>query len=245
MDLFKHYRKLAHFSLLLLRGDLTGDNVRLMREYYAQVVLGEVRDLLSIDNKRVLDVGGADGTFCKVFHNELGGEAINLDFHATCANLRWRDSVRGSAHKLPFNDNMFDLVLCRGVLEHIPLERQQIAINEMRRVTGKGGICYIAFPPWYNPFAGHALRPFHILPFKLAKRLTLFFFSKAPLDLSAQSYADCFLFPITVRRMLRMLRKSGLHVVAVKDHHFRLHQLAKIPFVRELMVPTVAFIAQA
>jgi ubiquinone/menaquinone biosynthesis C-methylase UbiE len=114
MDLFKHYRKLAHFSLLLLRGDLTGDNVRLMREYYAQVVLGEVRDLLSIDNKRVLDVGGADGTFCKVFHNELGGEAINLDFHATCANLRWRDSVRGSAHKLPFNDNMFDLVLCRG-----------------------------------------------------------------------------------------------------------------------------------
>jgi hypothetical protein len=33
-------------------------------------------------------------------------------------------------------------------------------------------------PPWNNPWAGHNLRPFHIFPFKVARKLKLLFFKR-------------------------------------------------------------------
>lgn len=43
----------------------------------------------------------------------------------------------GDAHKLPFESESFDFILCSEVLEH--LHSPQIAINEMRRVLSYGG----------------------------------------------------------------------------------------------------------
>lgn len=192
--------------------------------------------------KKCSTLGGADGTFCKVFHEELGVEAINLDFDIK--NVRWLQTVRGVTHKLPFNDNEFDFVMCRGVLEHIPPERQQSTLNEINRVTKTGGICYIDIPPWYNLFAGHALRPFHLFPFKIAKRLTLFFYKNPPIYHAARSYAELLLFPITFKKMSQMIVRSGMRLLATKDNHFGLDFLGKIPIIREIAIPAVVFIVR-
>ena len=42
----------------------------------------------------------------------------------------------------------------------------------------KQGIGYFVIPPWYNPHAGHGLKPFHIFPFAIAKFLRNLFFKK-------------------------------------------------------------------
>lgn len=47
----------------------------------------------------------------------------------------------------------FDLVIMRDVLEHI--HDQARFIGFVKRLINPGGILFIAFPPWYNPFGGH------------------------------------------------------------------------------------------
>lgn len=48
--------------------------------------------------------------------------------------------VQGDAHHLPFEDESFDIVYCRFVLEH--LRDPAAALREMRRVTTPGGRVY-------------------------------------------------------------------------------------------------------
>lgn len=47
----------------------------------------------------------------------------------------------------------FDLVMMRDVLEHI--HDQAKFIGFVKRFINSGGILFIAFPPWNNPFGGH------------------------------------------------------------------------------------------
>ena len=41
-----------------------------------------------------------------------------------------------------------------------------------------------------------------------------------------------------------MIANSGFTVLAMKDTHLRLHFLAKLPIIRETLIPTVAFIVK-
>jgi SAM-dependent methyltransferase len=52
--------------------------------------------------------------------------------------------VKGDAHKLPFQDNSFDVVTCQTVLIH--LKDPKMALSEMKRVVKKGGIVICSEP---------------------------------------------------------------------------------------------------
>jgi SAM-dependent methyltransferase len=47
----------------------------------------------------------------------------------------------------------FDLVMMRDVLEHI--HDQEKFLGFVKRFLNPGGVLFIAFPPWNNPFGGH------------------------------------------------------------------------------------------
>lgn len=47
----------------------------------------------------------------------------------------------------------FDLVMMRDVLEHIHDQARFIAF--VKNLLAPGGVLFIAFPPWNNPFGGH------------------------------------------------------------------------------------------
>ena len=79
------------------------------------------------DSGLTLDIGCGHAFYRKYFPNRLGfdiqpGPAVD---------------VVGDAHKLSFEDEKFDNILCTEVLEH--LHSPQIAISEMKRVLKKGG----------------------------------------------------------------------------------------------------------
>ena len=52
--------------------------------------------------------------------------------------------LKGSAYKIPFPDNFFDLVICSEVLEH--LHEYNDAVKEMHRVLKPGGKLYASVP---------------------------------------------------------------------------------------------------
>ena len=79
-----------------------------------------------------------------------GNEEIKKKFKSFNANL---DFVKGDAHRLPFDDNSFDLVTCQTVLIH--LENPEEALREMKRVVKKGGIVICAEP---NNLVGNVIK---------------------------------------------------------------------------------------
>jgi len=175
--------------------------------------------------------------FVKLYTRKKKCDCFNLD--PFIKNPIWKKTINAYANKIPFNNDNFDLVICRGVLEHIPTNKQQQSINEMYRVTKSKGMCYIVIPPWYNPHAGHNLKPFHLLPFKMAKFFRQIIFRN---KINANSYAEATLYPITFRKMIKMIKESGFIIKETKDTHFRLHILTRIPILREVAVPAVSFI---
>lgn len=233
MNLFTHYRKLWDFNLNRMKGN----NYQLMREYFAKILIDDVEQVATLYDKKILDVGGARGEFCKVLSTLRNCDAVNLDVNIS--DPLWHKNIEAAADNMPFPDNEFDLVICRGVLEHIEPQKQQRSVDEMYRVTRPGGVCYIMIPPWYNPHAGHAFRPFHVLGFKTARFLARRLYRK---KIEENSFAERNLYGITFSRMAKMIRASGFEIAASKDVHFRMHFLTRIPLIREIAVAAVGFI---
>jgi len=77
--------------------------------------------------KKVLDIGACSASFKEWFPNNT---TLDID-----ENMN--PDVVGDAHKLPFEDDEFDVLLCTEVLEH--LHSPHLAANEMRRVLKSGG----------------------------------------------------------------------------------------------------------
>lgn len=240
-----HYKRLVFFNFHRFEKN----NYKKMSEYFAKIFVNDIQKFTILKNKEMLDIGGASGEFCKLIYKYTKTKPTNLDPFPH--NLVWKKTIIGYANKLPFEDNIFDIVLCRGVLEHIPPNEQQPSINEAFRVLKRGGIGYFVIPPWYNPHAGHNFKPFHIFPFKVGKflRETIF---REKIDkqmftgkkIEAYSYDDYNLYKITFRKMERMLKKSGFEIVDTLDTHFRLHFMTKMPGLKEILVPAVAFIVK-
>lgn len=59
----------------------------------------------------------------------------------------YNPDIIGDIHKMPFNDDSVDAVICHAVLEHV--ENPLMATEEIYRVLKRGGYCYIYVPFLY------------------------------------------------------------------------------------------------
>jgi len=232
-SIINHYKKLWFFNFNRFKDN----NYARMSAYFAHVLLYEIEEFIPLWDKKVLDVGGATGEFCKFLSQVRRCDSTNLD--PSPGNSVWPKTMVGNADNIPFTDNEFDVVICRGVLEHIPNKNHLKSMAEMYRVTKSGGLCYVLIPPWFNPHAGHELKPFHVLPFPLAKQLKELFSKQ---KIRAESLEDLNLYKITFKEMIKLISTTGFTLLSTRDTHFRLHVMTKIPIVRDLLVPAVAFI---
>jgi len=60
------------------------------------------------------------------------------------AGVRHLDLVRLRSDQLPFGDGSFDLVVCLGLLEHLPPGVRAATLRECARVLGPGGLLLVA-----------------------------------------------------------------------------------------------------
>ncbi|KAA0011014.1 MAG: methyltransferase domain-containing protein [Thermoplasmata archaeon] len=129
------------------------------------------------DAKLVLDVGCGSGAVTKDVCNHTNGYVIAIDDSLDMIKIAKKvlKGVRnvqlclGDAHRLPFKDDTFDIVVCNLLFMWVK-EPQQV-INEMARVTKKGGkvvatlepdfggkIHWPPYPEVDEIFAGRAIR---------------------------------------------------------------------------------------
>jgi ubiquinone/menaquinone biosynthesis C-methylase UbiE len=101
----------------------------------------------------VLDVGCGTGTHLELYQRydcDLYGLDRSPSMLAV-AQRRLRDAAKldlGSATYMPYEDDMFDLIICMLSLHEMPPEARAAAIEEMRRVLkGEGRILLIDFNP--------------------------------------------------------------------------------------------------
>jgi SAM-dependent methyltransferase len=107
---------------------------------------------------RLLEVGCGEGG--NLFH--LGvrlGLTVGLDCSSAklafaAAAIPRAGFVGGDAVRLPFRDDVFDRVLCRDVLHHLPRPRQREAVAELFRVCRPGGEVIVIEANGRNPLIG-------------------------------------------------------------------------------------------
>ena len=119
-----------------------------------------------------LDVGCASGLISSVLADEFGS-VVGLDVDVD-ALRRGEGTARGNlsavvgdATILPFGGNLFDVVACSQVYEHVA--KPGLLADEIWRVLRPGGICVFSGPNRLDPIERHYRLPFlHWMPRWLA-----------------------------------------------------------------------------
>ncbi len=112
------------------------------RYYIVASTIRELAKKANQNNVTVLDIGGYKGLTSKFFPK--GSATVTIVDLYDCDDKNY---VKGSALKLPFEDNSFDYVVTFEVLEHISRDQRETFIREALRVS-KGPLLLTA------PFAG-------------------------------------------------------------------------------------------
>lgn len=91
----------------------------------------QVSSVLELEPKSVLVVGPGDGIVVDVLKKQIG-KVKTFDIEKEL-----NPDIVGSVNNIPLPDNSFDVVLCAEVLEHLPFEKFEKCLSELRRVAGK------------------------------------------------------------------------------------------------------------
>ena len=135
------------------------------REYHeAECVCPEFGPLWDIAGKRVLDVGSGLGGK-PIYYADLSVRSVTaIDLRTYSArsalalarerqlqNVVW--PMVGDAARMPFPDNIFDVIVSINVFEHI--NDLPTALAECKRVLRPGALIFLHFPPFYSPWGPH------------------------------------------------------------------------------------------
>lgn len=114
---------------------------------------------ISLEGKKVLDVGCGDGGFTAAFADAgaicTGVEVRDFGWEHTHANLRFiqQDILSDEAQSVLGHD--YDIIILRDVIEHISLTSKHQFMATLKQFTSSDGIILITFPPFYSPFGLH------------------------------------------------------------------------------------------
>lgn len=119
--------------------------------------LGLLRRYVTIEGKRILDLGCGVGAFVRRM-GQFSPHVYGVDVDAENV-ARGGEQVPNLAlavgERLPFRDGVFDLVLLHEVLEHVTDDRA--TLREARRVLAPGGTVVVFCPNRLYPFETHGI----------------------------------------------------------------------------------------
>ncbi|KLI17879.1 class I SAM-dependent methyltransferase [Brachyspira hyodysenteriae] len=141
----KDYEKLSkeHFNK---QASIYDEKDTIYYSKYGKISCNYVSEYLkNIDYNKLLDIGSGTGYLINMLKKykataefyglDLSEEMINI---SKSKNIKDAEFILGSANKLPFNDNTFDIVTCIQSFHHYPYPDE--TMKEVYRVLKKGGI---------------------------------------------------------------------------------------------------------
>jgi ubiquinone/menaquinone biosynthesis C-methylase UbiE len=127
-----------------------------------------VKGLLSLSGAHVLELGCGKAEKTRAIAQ--GGQvasitALEVDEIQQGKNLQIGDRLDvvfrlGAAEAIPAVDASFDIVLMFKSLHHVPIDKMDQALSEIRRVLKPGGLAYLSEPVYSGEF-NDILRLFH------------------------------------------------------------------------------------
>ena len=130
---------------------LTYNAPKILNEYYDKWEIKSLQKALphSLAGKKALDIGCGTGRISLLLA-KLRTDVTSLDFSAAMLKhlkleARKRKvasritTIESPADKLPLNDNLFDIVTCFGLMEHLPPAIRRKTILEAFRVLKPNG----------------------------------------------------------------------------------------------------------
>ena len=104
-------------------------------------------NLIPPDARSILDAGCGNGVFINLVAEERPDMEVHaLDWSQEALKYVKTAKTLGDVSHLPFDDNTFDCVACLEVIEHLPIEAYEQALNELTRVSRK----YVLISVPYN-----------------------------------------------------------------------------------------------
>lgn len=102
---------------------------------------------ISLRNKTAVDLGCGIGRIGPILKGagvvNLTGIDVSIRMAQSTQNDAYNNIVVGDLLELPFSDSAFDIVVCLGVLEHIPVSKFTRCLDEIMRIVGSGGFLVI------------------------------------------------------------------------------------------------------
>lgn len=179
-----------------------------------RIIVNYIKELvnknkLPLENLKILNVGCGPGRSSE-YLSEFG-KVTSIEYDEFCCEFAKEqtglDIINGSITELPFEDNTFDLVCAFDVIEHV--EDDQLAVNELKRVTKKEGLVLITVPAFMSLWSHHDVINHHFKRYKENEIKALFKKTNNGEEVFS-SYFNFFLFlPIYFFRKVSNLLKLG------------------------------------
>lgn len=244
----REYLELFRLSRRRLQSEI---NYRKFQAFQARQLIDYLTaNGMDIRGQALLDLGSGLGGYSQEFAG-YGARVVSVDLvQHRLIHPSGVHQVAGSAFSVPVKDEAMDAVFCASLIEHVA--RPEMILSEIERVLKKGGMCYMSFPPYYNPTGGHEYAPFHYLGERLAMRLvrrrsvvpgwvaSYYGLVEQPTSFATLS-AGWGLYHMTIRKFRRLAAHSRLRLVNMSTRYFPV-SFIRWPFLGEVLTWHAQFI---
>jgi SAM-dependent methyltransferase len=160
-------------------------------------------------NLNILNVGCGPGRSSEYLSKF--GRVTSIEYDKFCCEFASEKTgleiINGSITALPFKNNTFDLVCAFDVIEHV--EDDQLAVNELKRVTKNNALVLITVPAFMSLWSHHDVINHHFKRYKI-KEVNQLFDSTNDGNKVFDTYFNTLLFsPIYFFRKISNLLKLG------------------------------------
>ena len=237
-----------------------------------QLVIPWLKQRFDLSGWSVVEWGSHHGGLIEAFRQKTSvATAVGYELNGRCvaespfiSDHAFRLEI-GDALDLPSNDGLWDLIILKDVLEHIPDTAQalQTAYNQLKC----NGRILITFPPYYSAFGGHqqtASNWTKIIPFLHYLPASIFNALIRTRDNGYMSAEDAMedmrsvqQTRLTLGKLEQLARQTGLTIAESEFYLLRpefklrygfpscrLNSLSHLPIIRELLVMGVCYLLE-